>query len=907
MTLNTEDLQSAVAEAEALRRRGEVQAARRRLTEALHASRTDRRGAPALSSEVFLVEHMASLAVLAGDTALAELLLEVAGAEHTVTGEWWRADFATLQRVHVALTANRIDDARERFRETTIGSVSSFPRDDGELDRWEASLQCPIDWRERLLTSAYLELSRFCTATGAFEQAVRYAARGLKMTTSEHAQVMVRDSRAPLLLASVEARLAQGHLVLARPLLASIGPLDTSRQPAWRAQWLVLATRMDWLEGNLGKAIEHASTHLEFCVALRLDHAVAQAKLNIAELRLQLNEHAAARELLDDVAISDAPMLQPEIAARLAFLETAWTEQRTLYFDAPRSVLEQQRRRTAGPQPPVAAPATPADLWNVSHAMLVDTLLSRLRSAGADRAVLDELRAAVEQSDSPLMSARLAFALGLHVYAAARVGDPRRFAEAEGHLAEARWLFASLGVAVELYECQRWLAWTCRRLGRQEPAWRALRRDNTALLDRIAATLDIQDRAAFFLNKWSEEEEDLAEELAAIDAQQKAARRFAPIARLRLMARRNRLIDRLFALRDAFARTVVAGEPASAAEPEIPHTPLWRRLLVPPRNATAILLVLPNAVATLSISLGRIACGITATPREKIRQLVAAGHRGWDTPVAGILMQAIGLDVSLEALPRRIRRLTILADDVLHGVPFAALPFDARPLVHRFAITMAHGTRPHTNGRLPSGEPAALFAGIRRGLPNQPVLENGPQLRVVRPAVAAGGLHELDDDNGSPAELLEWLRKVDLAHVTCHGVFDPENAHRTGLVLPDRAEGTVLTLRDLSRERFPRLRLAVLVSCWSADAYIRPGRWVVSAPETICRAGARSVIAALWEVDNVRVAELLDILYRNLKTMRCDEALRQAQLEVAETMLPYVWAAFQLHGRGGRLQWKGFR
>jgi CHAT domain-containing protein len=147
-----------------------------------------------------------------------------------------------------------------------------------------------------------------------------------------------------------------------------------------------------------------------------------------------------------------------------------------------------------------------------------------------------------------------------------------------------------------------------------------------------------------------------------------------------------------------------------------------------------------------------------------------------------------------------------------------------------------------------------------------------------------------------------------LVHITCHGVFDPENPQETGLVLPDgRGDVSLLTLRDLSKQRFAHLRLTTLVSCWSADAYVRPGRWVVSAPETLCRAGAESVIAALWEVDNVRVAPFLRLLYHHLKTQPCDKALRLAQLEASETLLPYVWAAFQLHGSRERIRWKGLR
>lgn len=903
MMVEPETLQSAVAEAEALRRQGDYDGAKRRLIAALRASRADREGHTALAGEVFLIEHIASLAVIGGDPELADFLLDAAQGEHEAHGESWRSDFAALQRIHIALTSGRIDDARERFREAGgIGSVSSIPREDAELQRWEESRPWPEgEWRARLFTSTYLELARLCIASGAFEQAVRHAARGLRHANGERARGMVRDAHIPLRLAMAEARLSQGHVSEARERLASAGPVDAARYPAWHTEWLALSARSAWLAGSLGAALEHAKTLLHFCASLRLPHAIAHAKLNLAELRMQLNQHAEAQRLLADVAISDATYLRPEIAARLGSLETLCSEERTIYFDGPRSVLEQHQRRAirTGLAPPPLT-AAPKREWDVSHASRVDELLLHARASFGG--ATDELHELVEASDSPLFRARAALTVGLSAYGAGL------FEACETQLAAARDVFLRLGVLTELYECQRWLAWTWRRLGRQESSWRTLRGENGALLDRIASTLGIQDRAAFFLNKWSEEEEDLAEELKEIDARQTAIRGFAPAARLRLVMRRSRFLDRLFAVRDAFARTVVAGEPGAAANDAVSATPLWRRLLVPPRSATVLFLVLPNGVAAFCVQLGRIACVITPTSRERVRELVAECHRRWDGPRAAVLARAIGLADALQQLPRWIRRLTIVADDVLHGVPFAALPFEDRPLVHRFAITMAHGAASRAATARARAESAALFVDVSRGMPGQALLDNEPQSRVIRDAVAASALRKLDGTSCRPSVLVDALQQVDVAHITCHGVFDPANPHQTGLVLSDGNGGAaLLTLRDLSRARFQRLRLAVLVSCWSADAYVRPGRWVVSAPETLCRAGAESVIAALWEVDNVRVAGFLEALYRNLRTMRRDEALRQAQLEVEDTLLPYVWAAFQLHGDGRHLRWKGFR
>lgn len=895
-------LRTAIGEAEALRRAGNFEAARRCLEAALREARSAHRDIAATTSdELFLAENIASLALMSGDASLADLFLDAAAAARDAAGEWWRGDFATLQRIHIALTANAIDKARELFRQTHgIGPLSTVPDSDAASARWEESRPWPRNadgWRERLFTSAYLEMARLYTATGECEKAVRLAERGFRFATAEGAPPPLRESRIPLQIAAAEARVVQGHLVDARERLGGIGTIDVARFPAWRAQWLALSTRAAWLEGNLGRALELATEHLGFCESLRLDHAVAHARLNLAELRMQLNEHAAARQLLDAVAGSTAPVRWPEIAARLSSLATICAEQRTIYFDGPRSVLEQKENRSPLNAAAAARPATRRRRnWNLSHAETVDEFMIELHAAaGRGWFIASKLKQLAAEGDSPLMAARIAFGRGLHAYAG------RRFEAAECCLSKARQHLLSLDVPTELYECQRWLAWSWRRLGRAESDWRALRRENAALLERIAATLKIDDRAAFFLNKWSEEEEDLAEELKFIDAEQRSLLgRIAPPRRLRLMARCSRLIDRLLALRDAFARTVVAGE--KRTEGPVRSTPLWRRLLVPPRQATLVFVVLPNAVTVFTMILGRLTVNILPTSRQTIRDKVAQCHADWSDDGVAKLAEIIGLQAAIEALPRWIKRLEILADDVLHGVPFAALQFDDRELIHRFAITMAHSlVQPSARPR--AAKPAAVFAGISRGQEGQAPLENAPQLQIVRDAIRPSVLRELDDATCSVSALTGAMAGANVVHITCHGIFDPESPHQTGLVLPDG----MLTLRDLSRQQFPSLHVAMLVSCWSADAYVRPGRWVVSAPEVLCRAGAESVIAALWEVDNERVAPFLAKLYENLKTMRRDEALRHAQIDATDSLLPYVWASFQLHGRRERLRWKGFR
>jgi len=65
-------------------------------------------------------------------------------------------------------------------------------------------------------------------------------------------------------------------------------------------------------------------------------------------------------------------------------------------------------------------------------------------------------------------------------------------------------------------------------------------------------------------------------------------------------------------------------------------------------------------------------------------------------------------------------------------------------------------------------------------------------------------------------------------------------------------------------------------------------------------AGARTVLASLWSVNDEATAALMDGFYKGLRGgLAKDAALRGAQVEMikgARTSHPALWAAFQLSG-----------
>jgi CHAT domain-containing protein len=108
------------------------------------------------------------------------------------------------------------------------------------------------------------------------------------------------------------------------------------------------------------------------------------------------------------------------------------------------------------------------------------------------------------------------------------------------------------------------------------------------------------------------------------------------------------------------------------------------------------------------------------------------------------------------------------------------------------------------------------------------------------------------------------------------------------------------------------LKHVTLSACWTADTFVLPGRQVISLPETLYRAGVRSVLASLWPVDDAIAVALMGRFYDYLDIHPRDEALRRAQLDCIRGKLfadsdpftshPVAWAGFTLTGDPGRLR-----
>jgi CHAT domain-containing protein len=146
-----------------------------------------------------------------------------------------------------------------------------------------------------------------------------------------------------------------------------------------------------------------------------------------------------------------------------------------------------------------------------------------------------------------------------------------------------------------------------------------------------------------------------------------------------------------------------------------------------------------------------------------------------------------------------------------------------------------------------------------------------------------------------------------IIHFATHAYVDDRSPLDSGLVLaiPEQfTEGHDNGLLQVW-EIFESMRLdadlVVLSACETGLGEIRGGEGIIGLTRAFQFAGARSVLASLWRVDDKATAELMERFYHHLHVGEPKaEALRAAQLDLLRgkesAAAPYFWASMQLFG-----------
>jgi CHAT domain-containing protein/Flp pilus assembly protein TadD len=154
------------------------------------------------------------------------------------------------------------------------------------------------------------------------------------------------------------------------------------------------------------------------------------------------------------------------------------------------------------------------------------------------------------------------------------------------------------------------------------------------------------------------------------------------------------------------------------------------------------------------------------------------------------------------------------------------------------------------------------------------------------------------------------LTKYAILHFATHGVFDPKQPEISGLFLSmvnreGREQNGFVGLQDIYSLHAP-VELVVLSACSTGLGKDVRGEGLIGLTRGFMYAGASSVVASLWKVDDEATAELMKQFYANMLQhgMPPASALREAQNSIRhqpQWRSPYYWAAFTLQGDSSRV------
>jgi CHAT domain-containing protein len=245
------------------------------------------------------------------------------------------------------------------------------------------------------------------------------------------------------------------------------------------------------------------------------------------------------------------------------------------------------------------------------------------------------------------------------------------------------------------------------------------------------------------------------------------------------------------------------------------------------------------------------------------------------------------------------RKLIIAPHGVLHYLPFAALWDGEEYLVDRFSLRLIPSASALVYLR--TGQPKKLGKLLALGNPDLGLrsldLPNA-QVEAVTIAAMFPDSRALVRAEASKSAVKELANGFSMLHFATHGKFDANVPLSSGLYLAKGREADgILTVSDLYSLRWD-VDLVTLSACETGLGKVAKGDDVIGLTRGFLYAGARSIVASLWEVDDAATAHLMESFYRNLSSNDKREALRLAQLETRQQYPePWFWAAFNILGR----------
>lgn len=275
------------------------------------------------------------------------------------------------------------------------------------------------------------------------------------------------------------------------------------------------------------------------------------------------------------------------------------------------------------------------------------------------------------------------------------------------------------------------------------------------------------------------------------------------------------------------------------------------------------------------------------------------------------------LEVDLERDTSQIKTLVFVLDGLLRNIPMSVL-YDSdreRYLVERYAIAVVPGLQLVNPKPLLKEQLRVLTAGTSQKAPSYELegfssLPNIQQeLEAIEKTVPQS--EKLADEKFTKTNIQTQVNSepFNIIHIATHGQFSSNPDDTFILGWDERINVRDLDLLLQTRNLTPSERAIELLILSACQTALGDTRAALGLAGVSIRAGARSVLGSLWNVNDASTAELMKQFYQELlqsgsSQLRKAEALRQVQMRFikgevelnADYDKPYYWSSFILVG-----------
>ncbi|XP_044167776.1 tetratricopeptide repeat protein 28-like [Acropora millepora] len=283
----------------------------------------------------------------------------------------------------------------------------------------------------------------------------------------------------------------------------------------------------------------------------------------------------------------------------------------------------------------------------------------------------------------------------------------------------------------------------------------------------------------------------------------------------------------------------------------------------------------------------------------EVREEVKKPCKSSDNPFRPFYDAVIGPIVDL--LGSQLDELVIVSEGALCFTPWAAILESIRIrtvpslTIYQLISSVPEGYHKKT-GALLVGNPC--LNDLKKPLPDLPCAQ-----KEVEMIATILNTRPLTGREATKAEVIKRMSSVGLIHIAAHG------NERTGEIalcpnpgwtseFPQKKD-YILKISDVQSANL-RARLVVLGCCHSGRGRILKGEGVVGIARAFLAAGARSVLVALWAIDDEATMVFMKSFYQHLKEGKtASAAVHQAMESLRESeefSQMRHWAPFQLIG-----------